>query len=222
MSKRSIRQLAGAIMHSAALASAGSWAQRSAASAPVGPASAPGSAVALSPEVLHQGLRDLNTKMQKALNEMDIDTLLANVTEDVVFTTMNGDRVRGRDGIRKYFEKMMKGPDRVVSSIESHFEADDLSHLYGNDLAVAFGTSKDRYHMAGGDTFEVRPLWTGTMVRRDGKWLIANFHYSTNMFDNPVLDAQRKLLVLGGGGVAAVLAVVAFLLGLALGKKRAK
>lgn len=174
------------------------------------------------PEQLHQELRVLKATMEKALNEMDIETVIANVTEDVVFTTMNGDVARGRDGIRKYFETMMKGPNPRVISVRAKFEADDLSRLYGRDFATSFGSSKDHYTLARGESFVVEARWSGTMVRRAGRWLIANFHYSTNMFDNPVLDAQRKVMLLVATGVAGVLMLIAFFVGRARGLKRAK
>jgi uncharacterized protein (TIGR02246 family) len=177
---------------------------------------------ASTPENLHKGLRDLKSTMQRALSEMDLNTLLANVTDDVVFTTMNGDVALGREGIRKYFDTMMKGPKRVVSSINANFEADELSHLYGTDLAVAWGSSKDRYEMVVGGTLDVKARWSGTMVRRDGRWLIANFHYSTNMFDNPALDSQRKIFLIGALVGGLILAIVAFWLGTVRGRRRDK
>jgi uncharacterized protein (TIGR02246 family) len=170
-------------------------------------------------EQLHQQLRALKTTMEKALNEMDIDTVTAHVTEDVVFTTMNGDLVRGRAGVREYFEKMMKGEKRRVERITAKFEVGDLSNLYASDTAVAFGTSNDRYVLAGGSSFDVQARWSSTMIRRNGQWLIANFHYSTNIFDNPVLDAQRKFAILAGSGVALVLALAGFFFGRARGRK---
>lgn len=162
----------------------------------------------------HEELRGLKTRMEQALNRADIDALLAEVTDDIVFTTMNGDRVVGKTAIRGYFEKMMKGPQPQVASIQAKFEADALSHLYANgEVAIGFGSSNDRYRLAGGDTFTVNPKWSATMLRQDDRWRIASFHYSTNMFDNPVLEAQRGILVKGGIGVAVVCALAGFALG---------
>ena len=165
-------------------------------------------------ETLHQELRALRDTMQAALNRRDLDTLLDNLTDDVVFTTMNGDRVQGKEAVRAYYGKMLGGSGAVVKSIDVHFEADALSHLYG-DTAVSFGHSRDRYELAGGEVWEVSPQWSATLVRQDGRWRIAQFHYSVNMLDNPVLAAQRKLLL--GGGAATALAALA--LGFALGRR---
>lgn len=165
-----------------------------------------------SDDLVHEELRQLKTDMQDALNEMDIDKKLARVTEDAVFTTMNGDRVVGRDGIRKYFEKMLKGANPIVKEVSVDFSVDELSHLYGDNTAVAFGSSRDKYLLSDGYAFEVEPKWSATMVRQGDKWLVANFHYSTNMFDNPVLTAQRKMLFIGGSVVSLLLGLAGFFL----------
>ncbi|PID65490.1 MAG: DUF4440 domain-containing protein [Gammaproteobacteria bacterium] len=161
----------------------------------------------------HKALRDLRTVMQTALNQRDLDTLLQHVTDDVVFTTMNGDRVVGKAGIRQYFTKMLEGTEPVVKSIKAQFTVESLSHLYGDNVAVAFGHSNDNYQLSNGDTWTVTPQWSTTVVRQNGQWLIADFHYSVNMFDNPILTTQRTWL-LGGGLIAALLAlIVGFFLG---------
>jgi uncharacterized protein (TIGR02246 family) len=169
-------------------------------------------------EALHEELRGLRATMERALNERDLDTIVANVTNDVLFTTMNGDVVRGPEEIREYFEKMLSGPDAVVESVTSSFEADDLSLLLEDDVAIAFGYSDDQYVLRNGMDFRVRARWSATMVRRDERWLIANFHYSTNMFDNPVLDAQRATLIKGSVLVAVVVLLVGFFVGRARGR----
>lgn len=161
-------------------------------------------------EKVHNELRALKATMERALNANDIDTIVANVTDDVIFTTMNGDVARGPAAIRKYFETMMKGDNPRVRKVTAAFEVEDLSNLYGLDFAVAFGSSKDQYELAGGESFEVAARWSATMVRRDGKWRIANFHYSTNMFDNPILNAQRKYLLSVAATASAVLAIAGF------------
>lgn len=177
------------------------------------PAAAPAAPAPPSDDQLHQELRDLKAVMEEALNSRNLDVILANVDERVVFTTMNGDVVTGRDSVRTYFDKMMNGPGKVVESVKASFVPEALSILHGGDVAISWGHTDDQYELATGQSLAIAARWSATMVRRDNKWLIANFHYSTNMFDNPVLSAQRKLLIGGGVAAALVLGVVGFLLG---------
>jgi uncharacterized protein (TIGR02246 family) len=182
------------------------------------PATSPPPVVAPVPandEAVHQALRQLKATMSKALNERDLETIVANVTPDVVFTTMNGDVCKGKDAIRTYFDKMLNGPGHVVKDVKVAFEADALTTLYGGDVGIAYGSSSDHYELVGGQTFDIQGRWSCTMVREGDRWLIASFHYSANVFDNPILAKVRKL----GFGMAMVLLPLGLLVGFVVGKR---
>lgn len=168
---------------------------------------------------VHNALRQLKATMQKALNERDLDTIAANVTPDVVFTTMNGDVCRGRDQIRAYFTKMMTAPGHVVKSITTSFDADALTTLYGDDTGVAYGSSHDHYELMNGQKFDINGRWTCTMVKQGDKWLIASFHYSANIFDNPISNKMRTVLIVAGCVGAAAALLIGMFLGSVMRKK---
>lgn len=175
---------------------------------------------ALTDDQLHDELRAVRADMERALNERDLDGLLKHLDEQVVFTTMNSDVARGPAAIKAYFQKMLEGPGAVVQTVTSRFEADDLSILHDRATAIAFGHTDDHYTLTDGSSFDVKARWSTTLLRKAGAWKIASFHYSTNVFDNPILTAQRRVLLIGGGVVAAVAALVACLVGFKLGKSR--
>ncbi|KFA86727.1 SgcJ/EcaC family oxidoreductase [Archangium violaceum] len=157
-------------------------------------------------EATHQALRAIKNDMEQALNAQDLDKLLSHLHPNVVFTTMNNDVRVGRDAIRAYYEQMMKGPDRIVQKLDAKFEVDELTRLYGN-TGVAQGSSADHYVLTDGTDITVHSRWTCTLVKEGDRWLIAAFHYSTNVFDNPVLDKVKSAAMVYGG-----IAVVAMLL----------
>lgn len=182
-------------------------------------AQAPGPSLAESKDAIHQELRALNAGMTKAMNENNVDAILSYAHSNVVFTTMNGDVARGHQSIRDYYAKMMTGPNKVVEKVTVSFLADDLTLLYQADtVGVCYGKTQDTYVLADGTKMNISARWTSTLVKENGKWLVAAFHYSTNMFDNPVLDRLKKLLpALGIGG-----AVIGLLLGVVIGRKTVK
>lgn len=165
-------------------------------------------------EATHNALRQLKTEMETALNNRDLDEIVANVDPNVVFTTMNGDVCRGPEQIRAYFHKMLEGPGHIVKNVKVSFEVDQLTTLYGGDTGVAYGSSKDHYELTNGSTFDISGRWTCTMVKNGDRWVIAAFHYSANVFDNPVLDRMKKLMMLG----IAAAAVLALLIGIGIGR----
>jgi uncharacterized protein (TIGR02246 family) len=157
---------------------------------------------------VHNALRQLKATMTKALNERDLDTIVANVDPNVVFTTMNNDVRRGPDQIRAYFNEMLTAPGHIVKDVKVSFEADALTTLYGGYAGVAYGTSNDHYELTNGDKFDVKGRWSCTMVKNDERWVIASFHYSTNVFDNPILDRYKSMyLPIGAGALVAGLII---------------
>jgi len=167
---------------------------------------------------VHEALRKLKTTMSDALNKRDVNTIVANVTPDITFTTMNGDAVHGREQIRAYFDKMMNAPGHVVKSVTTSFEADALTTLYGGDTGIAYGSSSDHYELTNGQKFDIRGRWSCTMVKEGDRWLIANFHYSANIFDNPILNKMRSLTTTA----AIVAALVALIAGIVIGRLSAR
>jgi hypothetical protein len=133
----------------------------------------------------------------------------------VVFTTMNGDVCRGPQQIRAYFDKMLNAPGHIVKDVQVAFDVDQLTTLYGGDTGVdtgvAYGSSSDHYVLTDGKTFDIHGRWTCTMVKNGDRWVIAAFHYSANVFDNPILDRYKR--VIWQAGIAAGL--VSLLIGYA-------
>ncbi len=161
---------------------------------------------------VHNALRQLKATMEKALNERDLDTIVANVDPNVVFTTMNGDVCRGPGQIRAYFHKMLNAPGHIVKDVKVSFNVDALTTLYGGDAGVALGSSKDHYELTNGDTFDIDGRWTCTMVRNGDRWVIAAFHYSADVFRNPIVDRYRKAVWTVGIGAAAIALILGLLL----------
>lgn len=184
----------------------------------------PTAAVAEAPQVtesqLHDELRAVRDEMEKALNARDLDGLLKHLDERVVFSTMNGDVVTGHQGVKDYFSKMLSAPDSRVKSVKAHFEATELSRLYDGVIATAYGTTDDHYELKDGMAFNMKAQWSTTLRRSpDGTWKILTFHYSANVFDNPVRDLEVGLIKKVGIGAAVLALIIGLLIGRRLGRK---
>ena len=164
-------------------------------------------------EAAHNELRQLKTTMEKALNARDLDTIVAHVHPGVVFTTMNGDVCRGPQQIRAYFEKMLTAPGHIVKDVKVSFEVDQLTTLYGGDTGVAYGSSKDHYELTDGQKLDINGRWTCTMVKNGDRWVIAAFHYSANVFSNPIVDRYKAAIWQAGIAAGVIALIVGFVLG---------
>ena len=80
--------------------------------------------------------------------------------------------------------------------------------MFYGDSAVAWGTTVETYELSDGLKFTLNANWSTTIVKKDGDWKIAALHFSTNLFDNPLLRNAERLVWIAGlvGLLAGVLA----------------
>ena len=173
-------------------------------------------------EAVHDELRALRDALVEGINAGDFDLVLAQCTENITLTTPDAAVSRGHEGVRSYYESKTKGPDRVVESFSSRPTVDELTVLYGDDTGVATGTSIDHFEMTNGMEFDMHNRWSATLVRQDGQWKLANYHTSTDVFDNPLLAAAKTSLYWAGGIALIIGVAVGWLIGSRTGRRAAQ
>lgn len=175
-------------------------------------------------DAAHDELREVKKAMTDAFNKKDLDALLTHVHPDAVVTWQNGEVSRGPAGVRKYYERMLVGDKSVLVSVTAAPEVTDLALLIGTPAttAVAYGKLKDHYKLRDGTEIDMDSLFSATLVKQDGRWLIVSFHGSTNVFDNSVLRVAVVKTMWWTGGIAAAVALLVGLIAgrLLFGRKR--
>ena len=161
----------------------------------------------------HNELRAVRDGLLAGMNKGDIEAQLAYLHTNVVVTWHNAEVSRGHEGVRKYLDRMLKGSNKVVEKFSADVTVDELSILYGGDTAIAFGSAQEHFTLAGGRQFDFTGRWSATLVKEGGKWLIANLHTSDNIFDNPLLNAAKRMLVWAGIGAGIAGLLIGWFLG---------
>jgi ketosteroid isomerase-like protein len=167
-------------------------------------------------EAIHQALRNVRDNLIEAVNSKNSKALLEELHPKVVLTSQDGQDLKiakGRSEVESYIDRLLVGPSRGIESLKLNVTVDDLSILYHGNTAIAYGSSKDEYVLAKGGKFELPTRWSATLIKENDRWLVANLHVSTNLFDNPVLSATwttAKWLTVGGLVVGLV---IGFLIG---------
>jgi ketosteroid isomerase-like protein len=164
----------------------------------------------------HNELRALRDGLLDAMNKGDVERELTYLHPNVVVTWHDATVSRGRDGVRQYLNRMLTGPDKVVDSYSADVNVDELTLLYGGDTGISFGSAVEHFKMAGGRTLDLPARWSATLVKENGRWLIANLHASDDLFDNPLLTMARRAAYWAGG----IALVVGLALGFFLGRRR--
>ena len=145
-------------------------------------------------EALHNELREFRKGLVDAVEKQDLDRMLSFLTKDVVVTWQNSEVSRGHEGVRKFFERVQAKPEKMFQGYKVPPNPDELTVIYNGNTGISFGTETGIYK-AEGHTFEMTNRWTATLVKVGDKWQAASYHVSTNVADNPVVDAVKSALV---------------------------
>ena len=160
----------------------------------------------------HEQLRVLRSEIINAIAKGDIDAVVKHVHPNVVVTWQNSEVCRGRQGLVDFFNKMGK---KSFKGYKVPPTPDELTILYGGDTGISFGETVAEYKLLG-KSYEIKSRWTATLVKENDQWLLAGYHISMNVLDNPLLNAAKKSLYLACG-VALPLGI---LLGLLIRKRK--
>jgi ketosteroid isomerase-like protein len=160
----------------------------------------------------HEALRTLRTELVDAITKGDFDRVLASVHPDVVITWQNNEVCRGHAGLREFFNRMGKD---AFKGYKTPPTPDGLTLLHGGDTGVSVGETVAAYNLLG-SSYEMKSRWTATVVKQDDRWLLAGYHISMNVLDNPILTAAKGSLY----GVGAAAAFAGLAAGFLFGRRR--
>jgi ketosteroid isomerase-like protein len=137
-------------------------------------------------------LRTMLDEMKEALNKHDFDTAAKYLHSDGVITYYNGVVTVGHEQARAFFDRMLKDAMPVVKEYRVTGDVSAPAFFHG-DTAVAYGVTEEFYKLTNGLEFTLNGLWSVTLQKNQDQWQIVNLHFSTNLFDNPLLNTAVRM-----------------------------
>ena len=155
-------------------------------------------------------------EVEDSINSQSLDRMVTQMDPNATVVWANGEVSRGPAEVLAYYDRMVKGKDRILTKYTTNAAIHGHARFLGNgDVAVADGTMEDEFFPIIRGPFRLSSKWTTTIAKVNGEWKIISLHLSANVFNNVLLDeAKSALLYTGGGGVLAGL-----LLGWFLGRR---
>ena len=155
--------------------------------------------------------------MEDALNARDMTGALKYLDDNVIITYHDATVTQGPDAAMAYYNRMMEGSAAIVTEFSTVASVGAPAVFHG-DTATAFGTTAERFVLAAGLELKLNANWSMTARKNDGEWKVIALHFSTNLFDNQLLNSANDMnKMMGAGGV-----VVGVLLMLVIGRVRRK
>jgi ketosteroid isomerase-like protein len=163
--------------------------------APIVPLSAAGGS---GTEEDHEELRKLLTLVKEATDQNRAELLKPYLHEDFVMTVLNQQVAVGRDGLEKLFDDWFQQEGAPLKSLVIEPAATVPTRIVDDRFGTVYGTSADTYELADGDKFVFNSHWTATVLKEDGRWKVVTVHVGVDPLDNPLINAYRKAMGLGG------------------------
>jgi uncharacterized protein (TIGR02246 family) len=142
-------------------------------------------------------------EIEAGINDQNVERMVAQMTPDATVTWLNGEVSRGHDQIRAYYQRMVKGPDRILDKYTTAAKIGAHARFFG-DVAVADGTMRDAFFPVSRKPFGLDSNWSSTSVKSNGQWKVAALHLSANVFTNDLIgEAKSAAWITGIGGALA-------------------
>jgi len=164
-------------------------------------------------------LKNYLSIFEEALNNNEIEKIIPFLDENVVITFVNAEVVTGISEVIEYHKKTLGGSNAILKDYSTKASVSAPARFYQNTV-IANGITKDSYTFVNGDVIEMESTWSVTLAKdqTNNKWKIVQLHFSTNAFDNPIMQAINNKLTL----VGVICAVLGLFLGLLVGRFRKK
>lgn len=161
-----------------------------------------------------QALIEVFREVEAAINDQNVDRMVAQMHPQVTVTWLNGEISRGHDEVKAYYHRMVKGDQRYIDKYLTAAKVGAPARFYGSgEVAVADGSMEDEFFPVSRAPFKLSSRWTSTSVKFDGRWKIVSLHLSSNVFTNALIAEAKDMIVYAGIGAALGGILVGWLLG---------
>ncbi|MBL8236969.1 MAG: nuclear transport factor 2 family protein [Bryobacterales bacterium] len=153
-------------------------------------------------------------EVEASINEQSLERMAKQMDPAATVVWANGEVSRGPAEILAYYDRMVKGPDRVLSRYTTKAALNGHARfLADGTVAIADGTMEDEFTSTVRGPFKLKSNWSTTLAKTNGEWKVVSLHLSANVFNNVLLDDAKAALVYTGGGGALAGALLGWYFG---------
>ena len=172
----------------------------------------PGNSPPASEEVIHNQLRQFRTEIESVVAKGNWEELRPLLSSRVVVVWLDGTQSHGIDQVLEYLQSKTGGENAIVDRFTLTTEVAELSDLYGQTTAIAFGTADSSFTLRGSE-LTVKGPWSATILKEGDDWKLGSLTASVGAFDNPLLVWARRMLWIVGFAVCLVGLVIGWFIG---------
>jgi ketosteroid isomerase-like protein len=142
----------------------------------------------------------------QALNERDFSKIEPYLHPTFTITTVDNQVFHKVPEFEKYWNQQFKN---TIKDITMNLKGEPIRTFLSPETVVSSGDAIATFSFQDGKVADMAMRWTGVLQKLQDKWTIQSLHFSSNLLDNPVLNAAQGL----GRTVGIAAGLGGFLLG---------
>jgi ketosteroid isomerase-like protein len=168
----------------------------------------------------HQALRNLRTQAAEALNANNFAQIEPLLAKNFTLVTVDNHKFTNIQDFKAYWNGLFHDKGAILKNIKVDPQADALTNFLTPDVGIVYGVSDDTYNFTDGDTRQMNTRWTAVVKKEADGWKLVSVHFSSNILDNPVLTAAKKMSYWYATG-GLIVGLIIGILGMMLFRRRA-
>lgn len=144
----------------------------------------------------------------EALNTRNFTKIDPYLHPQFIITTVDNQVFHTTSEFEKYWNQQFSS---TIENIKMQLQGESIRTFLSPEIDVAAGGAITTFSFKDGKSANMALRWTAVLQKLEDKWMIQSLHFSSNLLDNPVLNAARQL----NKTLALAAGLVGFLLGAA-------
>ena len=165
-----------------------------------------------SEEAIHNQLRQFRTEIESVVATGNWEDLRPFLSSKVVVVWLDGEQSHGVDEVIEYLQSKTDGKNAIVDRFTMTTEVEELSDLYGQTMAIAYGTAKSSFFLRG-SKLTIEGPWSTTMIKEANDWKLVSVTASVGAFDSPLLVWARQMVWIVGAIAGLTSLIIGWLIG---------
>lgn len=126
----------------------------------------------------------------EALNTRNFTKIDPYLHPQFIITTVDNQVFHTTSEFEKYWNQQFSS---TIENIKMQLQGESIRTFLSPEIDVAAGGAITTFSFKDGKSANMALRWTAVLQKLEDKWMIQSLHFSSNLLDNPVLNAARQL-----------------------------
>lgn len=139
-------------------------------------------------------LNKLMTEAAEVFNNGDHNSLVKYLADDFTLITMDNMKYSSLEEFKEAYDFFFNSGESPLIGMSVIPNIDGTPFFMNDNAVLLNGTAHETYYFADATVRSLTTRWTAVALKVNDEWKIKQLHFSSNIFDNPVVNELKSQL----------------------------